>query len=84
MSGAAEAASAALYVASNIYSWSEARKMPDRQAEANKKVLVLQKQQYDGISAEMRGILNIAIDTYLSEINTLLNGNDFEKDRALV
>ena len=79
MSGAAEAASAALYVASNIYSWSEARKMPDRQAEANKKVLVLQKQQYDGISAEMRGILNIAIDTYLSEINTLLNGNDFEK-----
>lgn len=79
MSGVAEGASAALYVASNIYSWSEARKMPDRQAEANKKVLVLQKQQYDGISAEMRGILNIAIDTYLSEINTLLNGNDFEK-----
>lgn len=69
---------AALYVASNVYSWSEARKMPDRQADANKKVLKLQKEQYDAIEKKQRRILNLAIDTYLSEINALLDGDDFE------
>lgn len=78
MSSAGEAVSSALYVASNVYSWSEARKMPDRQAEANKKVLALQKQHYDAISKQQRDILNAAIDQYLSSINTLLDGDDFE------
>lgn len=72
------AVSAALYVASNIYSWNEAKKMPDRQAEANKKVLALQKAHYDAISKEQRDILNAAIDQYLSSIDELLNGQDFE------
>lgn len=72
------AASAALYVASNIYSWSEARKMPDRQADANKKVLELQKKHYDAISAEQRNIINAAINQYLSSVDSLLNGTSFE------
>lgn len=76
--GVGEAAGAALYVASNIYSWSEAKKMPDRQAEANKKVLKLQKEQYDALSKEQRTILSAAINTYMSEVNALLAGTDFE------
>ena len=67
-----------LYVASNIYSWQEAKKMPDRQAEANKKVLRLQKEQYDALSKEQRDILAAAINTYMAEVNTLLEGDDFE------
>jgi predicted RNase H-like nuclease (RuvC/YqgF family) len=76
--GIGEAAGAALYVASNIYSWSEAKRMPDRQAEANKKVLALQKEQYDALSKQQRDILNAAINTYMSEVNSLLSGTDFE------
>lgn len=78
MGDVGEAASAALYVASNVYSWSEARKMPGRQADANKEVLKLQKEHYDAISKKQRDILNAAIDFYLSNINSLLNGTDFE------
>jgi hypothetical protein len=73
-----EAASAALYVASNIYSWSEARKMPDRQAEANKKVLDLQKKHYDELEKKKRDIISAAINQYLSSIDSLLNDNSFE------
>lgn len=69
---------AALYVASNIYSWSQARKMPDRQAAANNKVLTLQKQQYDALTKEQRAILSAAINNYMTEINTLLDSGDFE------
>lgn len=72
------AAGAALYLASNIYSWIEAKQMPELQAEANKKVLKLQKEHYDAISDKQRSILSSAIDGYLSSINTLLGGNDFE------
>jgi hypothetical protein len=72
------AASAALYVASNIYSWSEAKRMPKLQAEANEKVLKLQKEHYDAISAEQRVILNAAIDFYLANTQALLDGSDFE------
>jgi hypothetical protein len=73
-----QAAAAAAYVGSNVFSWSEARKMPERQAEANKKVLELQKKHYDAISKEQRTILNAAIDHYLNSIDTLLAGDDFE------
>lgn len=73
------AASAALYVASNIYSWSEAKKMPERQADANKKVLELQKEHYDRISKEMRDILRAAIGGWEIDVNTLLEGVDFEE-----
>lgn len=79
MGDVGEAAAAALYVGSNVYSWSEAKKMPDRQAEANKKVLALQKEQYDDLTKQQRDILNAAINNYMSEINTLLAGDDFEK-----
>jgi hypothetical protein len=72
------AASAALYVASNVFSWSEARKMPDRQAEANKKVLELQKRHYDAISAEQRAIINAAINQYLTSVDSILNDGSFE------
>jgi hypothetical protein len=72
------AASAALFVASNIYSWSEARKMPGRQADANRKVLELQKQQHDEITQNQRNILNSAIDQYFVSVETLLNDGTFE------
>lgn len=74
----AEAAAAALYVASNIYSWSEAKRMPKLQAEANKEVLRLQKEHYDAISKEQRDILNAAIDFYLANVNDLLASDEFE------
>lgn len=73
------AVAAALYTASNVFSWSEARKMPKLQAEANKQVLALQKQHYDAVSAEQRSILNAAITEYLNSIDALLNGFDFEE-----
>lgn len=73
------AAAAALYVASNIYSWSEAKKMPERQADANKKVLELQKEHYDRISKEMRDILRAAIGGWEIDVNTILDGVDFEE-----
>lgn len=72
------AVSAALYVASNIYSWYEAKKMPGLQADANKEVLNLQKQHYDQISQKQRTILNNAISQYLNSIDNLLDGTDFE------
>lgn len=73
------AAAAALYVASNIYSWSEAKQMPQRQADANKKVLELQKTHYDAISKEMRDILRAAIGGWEIDVNTILEGVDFEE-----
>lgn len=75
---AGAAASAALYVASNIYSWSEARKMPDRQADANKKVLELQKTHYDALEKKKRDIINAAINQYLVSVDTLLADGSFE------
>lgn len=78
MATAGEAVSAALYVASNIYSWSEAKKMPKLQADANRRVLEMQKEHYDAISAQQRGILAAAINEYLNNIDSLLNGFDFE------
>lgn len=75
---AGEAAAAAIYALSNIYSWSEAKSMPKRQAEANKEVLRLQKEQYDALQKEMRDILTAAINTYMANINDLLDGDDFE------
>lgn len=79
MAGAGEAVSAALYIASNVYSWSEARQMPKRQAEANKEVLRLQKEHYDAINAEQRALLDTAINNYLSGTDSLINGYDFEE-----
>lgn len=72
------AASAALYVASNIYSWSEAKRMPELQAEANKKVLELQDAQYDKISRNQRSIITDAISKYLDGINGMLQAQAFE------
>lgn len=79
MGDVGEAAGAALYVASNIYSWSEARQMPDRQASANRKVLELQKTQYDAISKEKRDILRSAIGDWLNDITALIDGVDFQE-----
>ena len=76
---AGPAIAAALYVASNIFSWSEARKMPDRQADANKKVLELQKAHYDAITDTQRTKLNAAIVDYTSSVDVVLNGTVFEE-----
>lgn len=76
--GIGQAIAAATYAASNVFSWSEARKMPERQADANRKVLALQKQHYDEITKKQRDLLNAAIDDYMSNINDLLDGGDFE------
>jgi len=78
MGDASAAAAAVIYAASNIYSWSEAKRMPKLQAEANKEVLELQKEHYDAISKEQREILNAAIDFYLANTQALLDGDDFE------
>lgn len=76
---AGSAASAALFLASNIFSWSQAKEMPRLQAEANEKVLNKQKAHYDAISDKQRAILSAAIDSYMGNINTLLEGEDFEE-----
>jgi len=70
--GLGEAVSAAAYVASNIFSWSEAKKMPEKQAKANKIVLDKQKADYDAISKKQRDILRSAIQEYLQDVNHLL------------
>jgi len=75
---AGPAIAAALYVASNIFSWSEARKMPDRQADANKKVLELQKTHYDAITNTQRTKLNAAINDFMASNGALLEGSSFE------
>lgn len=72
------AAAAGIYLISNAFSWSQARQMPEDQANANKKVLELQKAHYDQISDKQRAILSSAVDSYLTSINTLLDGEDFE------
>ena len=72
------AGGAAIYLASNIFSWSQARDMPKLQAAANKEVLELQKAHYDAISDKQRAILSSAVDSYLTSVNTLLDGEDFE------
>jgi len=72
------AVSAAIYAASNIVSWIEAKKMPKLQAAANKEVLELQKAHYDAISAEQRAILNAAVADYIASIDSLLAGTDIE------
>lgn len=76
---AGAAIAAALYVASNVYSWSEARQMPQRQADANKKVLELQKKHYDAIAKEKRDILRAAIGDWLSETTSLVEGAEFDE-----
>lgn len=74
--GIGEAATAAAYVASNIYSWSEAKQMPKRQAEANKKVLALQKAHYKEITDEQRTKVTAALNIYLKQIQNMLK-NEF-------
>lgn len=78
MSAYGQAAAAAIYAASNIVSWIEAKQMPKLQAEANKEVLALQKAHYDAISAEQRAILNAAVAGYINSIDALLAGTDIE------
>jgi hypothetical protein len=78
--GFGEAAAAALYVASNIYSWRQANAMPKRQAAANKEVLELQKQHYEAITDEQRRILRAAIGEWLGDVENILdNSVDFEE-----
>ncbi len=76
--GAGTAASAAAYVASNIFSWSEARKMPGRQADANKEVLEKQKDHYDNITKKQRDLLGAAISAYTGDMNLLLDNGSFK------
>jgi hypothetical protein len=78
MGDTGQAISGALYVASNIYSWKQAKDMPKLQADANRKVLEMQKRDYDAISETQRGILRASLTTYLNDVDTLLGGGDFE------
>lgn len=66
-------------VASNVFSWKEARKMPELQADANNKVLERQKKYADSISKDQRSILQGAIRDYLKSIKALLRDRTFEK-----
>ncbi len=63
--------SAAAYVASNIFSWAEAKQMPDLQAEANKKVLDKQKADYDLIIKDQRTGLQEAINYFNNQLDIL-------------
>lgn len=72
------AASSAAYVASNVYSWGEARKMPGRQADANKEVLEKQKDHYDAITKKQRDLLGAAISQYTGDVNLLLDNGSFK------
>lgn len=79
MGDVGQAASAALYVASNIYSWKQAKDMPKLQAEANRQVLELQKKHYDGITKQQRDLLRTAISDWKGEVDAILNGADFQE-----
>lgn len=72
------AAAAATYAASNIFSWSEAKRMPERQADANKEVLALQKQHYDNITKTQRNRTATAITNYMNSIDNLIETGRFE------
>lgn len=76
---AGQAIAAGLYVASNVFSWSEARQMPQRQADANKKVLQLQKEFEDNRIKEMRDILRAALGDWLNETEAIVDGVEFEE-----
>lgn len=78
MGDVGQAAAAALYVGSNVFSWKQAKDMPKLQAEANKKVLELQKTHYDAISKEMRDILRAAVGQWEVDVDEILNGTEFE------
>lgn len=73
-----QAVSAAAYVVSNIYSWSEAKEMPRRQAAANKEVLQKQKEDYDEISDKQRKIISTALNDFLSKTGAILDSDSFE------
>ncbi len=77
--GAGEAISAAAYVASNIFSWAEAKQMPQRQADANKEVLQKQKDDYDAISKKQRDILDSALTSFNESVSDLLTDDAFEQ-----
>jgi hypothetical protein len=80
MSSVGEGIAAALYVASNVYSWRQANAMPKRQAAANREVLALQKEHYDAITDEQRRILRGAIAEWMGDVEAILdNSVDFEE-----
>ena len=68
----------ATYAASNVVSWNYAKKMPKLQAEANERVIRLQKEHYDHITDVQRRKLNNAIGNYVSNVYSLLNGGQYE------
>jgi len=70
--------SAAIYMASAILSWKEARDMPGLQAAANIEVLKRQKADYDAISAAQRAIINAAINHYMNDVEDLLGDGSYE------
>ena len=77
MAGAGEAGAAAIYAASNVFSWSEARQMPKRQAAANKEVIALQKQHYDEIYERIKSETVGAISKYIADTDALIYSDEF-------
>lgn len=79
------AVAAGLYVGSNVFSWSEARQMPQRQADANKKVIQLENDFNNERITEMRDILRAAIGDWETDVDTILDdGTSFEEAFAEV
>ncbi len=63
---------AAIFAASNIFSWTQSLLVPGIQAIANIKLMDKQKDQYESIVAAQRQLLGIAVQNYIAGIDSLL------------
>jgi len=72
VSGATEAL---LQYLANRESWEYARDIPEKQADANIKVLKKQKADYDEITSDMRSKLQEALSEYIKFMDSLIKGD---------
>jgi hypothetical protein len=64
--------SAAIFAASNIFSWGEALLVPGIQATANLLLMERQKDDYDDIVRDQRALVGIAVNNYITGVDSLL------------
>jgi len=69
---------AAIQAASAAASWVQALLVPGLQAAANLQLMAKQKSDYQQIVTQQRQLLGIAVNNYISALDTLLAGSDFE------
>lgn len=69
---------AGIYAASSAANWVQALLVPGVQAAANILLMEQQRSDYDDIVSDQRQLLGIAVTNYMTSINTLLSGSDFE------